>query len=159
MASPELRGVLAKFHTAAAHASGRSSIWSIPATVRGRQKSQRRSTTQLSLLHDNSRRRYNGTMTTPVYTTDTSDEAHEIQVEGLRRMTPQQRIAKTCEMSGRVRKMAFDALAPVVAALNELGAGETGTYRNPLGPLLPSSVQHNVAGLNDHLRLSQRRKF
>lgn len=49
-------------------------------------------------------------MTAPVYTTDTSNEAHQIQLEGLRRMTPQQRIAKTCELSHRVRKMAFDAI-------------------------------------------------
>ena len=49
-------------------------------------------------------------MTTPAYTTDTSDEAARIQLDGLRRMTPQRRIAKTCEMSQRVRKMAFDAI-------------------------------------------------
>lgn len=44
------------------------------------------------------------------YTTDTSPEALAVQLECLRRMTPQERIRKTLAMSFQVRKMAFDAI-------------------------------------------------
>lgn len=42
--------------------------------------------------------------------TDTSPDPLEVQLDGLRRMTPQQRIAKMCAMSRLVKKMAFDAI-------------------------------------------------
>lgn len=44
------------------------------------------------------------------YTTDTSPEALAVQLDCLRKMTPQERIRRTCAMSRRVRKMAFDAI-------------------------------------------------
>ncbi|MHB0958870.1 MAG: hypothetical protein ACYC6N_15170 [Pirellulaceae bacterium] len=44
------------------------------------------------------------------YTTDTSPDALEIQLECLRRMSPRERIRKTCAMSRQVRRMAFDAI-------------------------------------------------
>lgn len=44
------------------------------------------------------------------YTTDTSPEAFEVQLECLRKMSPQERIRRTCAMSRRVRKMALDAI-------------------------------------------------
>ncbi len=49
-------------------------------------------------------------MTRRTYTTDTSEEAQEIQLACLRRMSPQERIRQTCQMSRRVRDMAFDAI-------------------------------------------------
>ncbi len=49
-------------------------------------------------------------MSSAPYTTDTSPEAVAVQLECLRRMTPQQRIRKTCAMSRQVRKMAFNAI-------------------------------------------------
>jgi len=45
-----------------------------------------------------------------VNATDTSPDALAVQLDGLRRMTPQQRIAKMCAMSRLVRNMAFDAI-------------------------------------------------
>lgn len=44
------------------------------------------------------------------YTTDTSPEARAVQLDCMRKMSPQERIRKTCAMSSRVRKMAFDAI-------------------------------------------------
>ena len=44
------------------------------------------------------------------YTTDTSREAFAVQLDCLRKMTPQERIRKTCAMSRQVRKMAFEAI-------------------------------------------------
>lgn len=44
------------------------------------------------------------------YTTDTSPDAMQLQLSCLRKMTPQQRIRKTCSMSRHVQKMAFDAI-------------------------------------------------
>jgi len=44
------------------------------------------------------------------YTTDTSPEALAVQLECLRKMTPQQRIQKSCAMTRQVRRMAFDAI-------------------------------------------------
>lgn len=49
-------------------------------------------------------------MSTDRYTTDTTAEALEVQLACLRRMTPQQRIAKVCEMTRCIRNMAFDAI-------------------------------------------------
>jgi hypothetical protein len=50
-------------------------------------------------------------MATDRYTVDTSADAFEVQLECLRRMSPQQRIRQTCALSRRVKKMAFDAIA------------------------------------------------
>ena len=44
------------------------------------------------------------------YTTDTSPEALAVQLNCVRRMTPQQRIQKTCALSRQVRRMAFEAI-------------------------------------------------
>ena len=44
------------------------------------------------------------------YTTDTSAEALEVQLECLREMTPQQRIRAMCAMSRQVKNMAMDAI-------------------------------------------------
>lgn len=49
-------------------------------------------------------------MAVTTYTTDTSAEAEAIQLELLRQMTPQERIAIMCSLSQSVRKMAFDAI-------------------------------------------------
>lgn len=42
--------------------------------------------------------------------TDTSDEALEVQLACLRRLSPQERVQKTCTMSRRVRNLAMDAI-------------------------------------------------
>ena len=44
------------------------------------------------------------------YTNDTSREALEVQLECLRKMTPQQRIRQTCSMSQQIKRMAFEAI-------------------------------------------------
>jgi len=44
------------------------------------------------------------------YTTDTSDEALAVQLDGLRRMTPDERLRKMKDMSARVKRMALDAI-------------------------------------------------
>ncbi len=44
------------------------------------------------------------------YTTDTCDEALQVQLACLRRMTPRERMQKTCAMSRRVRDMAMKAI-------------------------------------------------
>lgn len=44
------------------------------------------------------------------YAIDTSREALEVQLDCLRRLTPHERIRKTCAMSRRVRNMAMDAI-------------------------------------------------
>ncbi len=49
-------------------------------------------------------------MSSAFYTTDTSPEALAVQLECLRRMTPQQRIRQTCSMSRQVKRMAFEAI-------------------------------------------------
>lgn len=49
-------------------------------------------------------------MVNALFTTDTSPEALEVQLACLRKMCPQERIRRTCAMSRRVRKMAFDAI-------------------------------------------------
>ncbi len=49
-------------------------------------------------------------MAVSTYTTDTSPEAAEAQLECLRRMTPQERISQMCALSRQVKQMAFDAI-------------------------------------------------
>ncbi len=44
------------------------------------------------------------------YTTDTSEDALQVQLACLRNMSPQERIRKTCAMSRRVRDMAMNAI-------------------------------------------------
>ena len=44
------------------------------------------------------------------YTTDTSDEALAVQLEGLRRMSPTERVNKMCKLSASLRRMAKDAI-------------------------------------------------
>lgn len=44
------------------------------------------------------------------YTTDTSPEAQAVQLEYVRNMSPQQRLRKSCALSGQVRKMAIEAI-------------------------------------------------
>ncbi len=41
---------------------------------------------------------------------DTSDEALAVQLDCLRRMTPQERLRRACAWSGKLRRMAFDAI-------------------------------------------------
>ena len=41
---------------------------------------------------------------------DTSEEALEVQLECLRRMSPQERFQKMCDWSDQVRRMSFDAI-------------------------------------------------
>lgn len=49
-------------------------------------------------------------MTIPTDVSDTSDEARAVQLECLRRMSPQERLRRACAWSGQVRRMAFDAI-------------------------------------------------
>jgi hypothetical protein len=49
-------------------------------------------------------------MDSTIYTTDTSAEALEVQLEMFRRMTPQERIAKTSSWSSQIKRMGFDAI-------------------------------------------------
>lgn len=44
------------------------------------------------------------------YTVDTSKEALQVQLAGLRQMSPRERIRQTLAMSRRVRNMAMDAI-------------------------------------------------
>jgi hypothetical protein len=44
------------------------------------------------------------------YTTDTSQEALDIQLACLRQMSPQERLRRSCAMSRQVRNMAFKAI-------------------------------------------------
>lgn len=53
---------------------------------------------------------YNESMSTTPYTTDTSAEAMEVQLECLRQMSPQERIRRTFAMSRRIKQMAFEAI-------------------------------------------------
>lgn len=46
-------------------------------------------------------------MSTLTYTTDTSAEALEVQLACLRKMSPQERIRRTCAMSRQIRNMGF----------------------------------------------------
>lgn len=54
------------------------------------------------------------------YTSDTSPEALAVLLECLRQMSPQERIRKSCAMSRRVRKMAFDAIRRRHPGLDEI---------------------------------------
>lgn len=58
-------------------------------------------------------------MTGSDYTTDTSPEALTVQLECLRKMSPAERIQKTCAMSRQVRKMAFEAIRRRHPSLDE----------------------------------------
>lgn len=44
------------------------------------------------------------------YTSDTSAEAHAVQLDCIRKMTPQERIRQMCALSNQVKKMTFDAI-------------------------------------------------
>ena len=44
------------------------------------------------------------------YTTDTSPEAYDIQIELIRRMSPQERLRKAFGLSRHLKRMAFDAI-------------------------------------------------
>ncbi len=49
-------------------------------------------------------------MTPPIYTTDTSPEAYEIQLDAMRRMSPRERIGKMLRLSAQVKQMSMDAI-------------------------------------------------
>ena len=49
-------------------------------------------------------------MDSRTYTTDTSEEALEMQLECFRRMTPPERIAKMSSWSSQIKRMGFDAI-------------------------------------------------
>lgn len=49
-------------------------------------------------------------MKSPAYTTDTCADAEAVQLQLLRKMTPQQRLQKACNLSAQLRNMAFDAI-------------------------------------------------
>ncbi len=53
------------------------------------------------------------------YTTDTSVEAEAIQLELSRRMSTSDRIAKMCNLSATLRRMAFDAIRRIHPESNE----------------------------------------
>jgi hypothetical protein len=53
---------------------------------------------------------YNGRMDTTTYTSDTSAEADDLQLECFRRMTPQQRFNRMSSWSAQIKRMAFDAI-------------------------------------------------
>jgi hypothetical protein len=44
------------------------------------------------------------------YTTDTSSDTYALQIDLVRRMTPAQRLKKTCGLSLQVKRMAMDAI-------------------------------------------------
>lgn len=46
----------------------------------------------------------------PLEVSDTSDEALAVQLDCLRRMTPQERLRRACAWSGQVRRMAMNAI-------------------------------------------------
>ena len=49
-------------------------------------------------------------MAMPSDISDTSDEALAVQLECLRKMTPQERLRRSCAWSGQLRRMAFAAI-------------------------------------------------
>ncbi|MFN0054610.1 MAG: hypothetical protein ACKV0T_20755 [Planctomycetales bacterium] len=49
-------------------------------------------------------------MTMPPVVSDTSSDALAIQLECVRRMTPQERLRRACAWSGQIRRMAFAAI-------------------------------------------------
>jgi len=53
------------------------------------------------------------------YTTDTSVEAEAIQLELLRRMSPEDRITKMCKLTASLRRMAFEAIRRLHPDLDE----------------------------------------
>lgn len=52
----------------------------------------------------------NGELEMQPYTTDTSEEAFAVQLDGFRRMSPLERVRKMCQLSTSVRRMAMDAI-------------------------------------------------
>ena len=44
------------------------------------------------------------------YTSDTSAEAYQVQLDCLRRLSPQERVNKAFRLSSQLRDMAFDAI-------------------------------------------------
>ncbi|MCA9129036.1 MAG: hypothetical protein KDB22_18240 [Planctomycetales bacterium] len=44
------------------------------------------------------------------YTTDTSEEALQVQLDGFRKMSPTERIHKMCSLSASLRRMAMNAI-------------------------------------------------
>ena len=78
------------------------------------------------------------------YTTDTSDEAAAIQLEGLRRMSPTERIDSMCKLSASLRRMAMRAIHRRFPGIDESAARLKFielTYGNELG-----------AAVREHLR-------
>jgi hypothetical protein len=53
---------------------------------------------------------YNECMESATYTTDTSVEAFEVQLECFRRMAPQERIERMSSWSTQLKKMAMEAI-------------------------------------------------
>lgn len=49
-------------------------------------------------------------MINPPETSDTSEEALEVQLQCLRQMSPHERLRRACAWSGQIRRMAFDAI-------------------------------------------------
>jgi hypothetical protein len=49
-------------------------------------------------------------MDSTTYTTDTSAEAFDVQLECFRRMSPQERIQRMCAWSNQLKKMALEAI-------------------------------------------------
>jgi hypothetical protein len=49
-------------------------------------------------------------MDTTIYTTDTSPDSRAIQLDCLRRMSPDERLERSCAMSNQVKRMAFAAI-------------------------------------------------
>ncbi len=58
-------------------------------------------------------------MLPPPYTSDTSPEAREVQLEILRGMTPSQHIRRMLEMTARNKRWAFDAIRRHYPEFNE----------------------------------------
>jgi len=59
-------------------------------------------------------------MDSTTYTTDTSDEALEMQLECFRRMTPKERIAKMSSWSSQIKRMGFEAIRRMHPEYDEL---------------------------------------
>lgn len=55
------------------------------------------------------------------YTTDTSAEANEFQLAGIRAMSPQERVARGCAMSVRARRQALAAIGRTHPDLDDAG--------------------------------------
>ena len=63
-----------------------------------------------SIGHSISAAFYNECMESATYTTDTSVEAFEVQIECFRRMAPQERIERMSSWSTQLKKMAMEAI-------------------------------------------------